>query len=62
MNSLYGVLAATTCRFFSPAIANAITLTGQHLIHLAADEVRRLGHAVIYGDTDSLFVDVGEAG
>ncbi len=60
MNSLYGVLAATTCRFFSPAIANAITLTGQHLIHLAADEVRKLGHTVIYGDTDSLFVDVGE--
>src|SRR5882724_10575955 len=61
MNSLYGVLAATSCRFFSPAIANAITLTGQYLIHLAADEVRRLGHAVIYGDTDSLFVDVGAA-
>ncbi len=60
MNSLYGVLAATACRFFSPALANAITLTGQHLIHLAADEVRRLGHVVIYGDTDSLFVDVGE--
>ncbi len=60
MNSLYGVLAATTCRFFSPAIANAITLTGQRLIHLAADEVRRLGHTVIYGDTDSLFVDVSE--
>jgi DNA polymerase-2 len=57
MNSLYGVLAATSCRFFSPAIANAITLTGQFLIHLAADEVRRLGHTVIYGDTDSLFVD-----
>jgi DNA polymerase-2 len=56
MNSLYGVLAATTCRFFSPALANAITLTGQHLIHLAAAEVRRLGHAVIYGDTDSVFV------
>jgi DNA polymerase II len=60
MNSLYGVLAAPTCRFFSPAIANAITLTGQHLIHAAAAEVRRLGHTVIYGDTDSLFVDVGE--
>ncbi len=60
MNSLYGVLAATTCRFFSPAIANAITLTGQHLIHLAAGEVRRLGHEVIYGDTDSLFVNVDE--
>lgn len=61
MNSLYGVLAATTCRFFSPAIANAITLTGQHLIHLAAAEVRRLGYTVIYGDTDSLFVDAGES-
>ncbi|MCC7539310.1 MAG: DNA polymerase II [Deltaproteobacteria bacterium] len=60
MNSLYGVLAATTCRFFSPAIANAITLAGQHLIHIAAAEVRRFGHRVIYGDTDSLFVDVGE--
>jgi DNA polymerase-2 len=60
MNSMYGVLAATTCRFFSPAIANAITLTGQHLIHLAAEEVRRLGHTVIYGDTDSLFVAVDE--
>jgi DNA polymerase-2 len=60
MNSLYGVLAATSCRFFSPEIANAITQTGQHLIHLAADEVRRLGFAVIYGDTDSLFVDPGE--
>jgi DNA polymerase-2 len=59
MNSLYGVLAATSCRFFSPAIANAITQTGQHLIHLAAEEVRRLGFAVIYGDTDSLFVDAG---
>jgi DNA polymerase II len=56
MNSLYGVLAATTCRFFSPAIANAITLTGQHLIHVAAAEAKRLGHRVIYGDTDSLFV------
>ena len=61
MNSLYGVLAATSCRFFSPAIANAITLTGQRLIHLAADEMRRLGQTVIYGDTDSLFVAVGEA-
>ncbi len=60
MNSLYGVLAATSCRFFAPEIANAITSTGQYLIHLAADEVRRLGFAVIYGDTDSLFVDAGE--
>jgi DNA polymerase-2 len=60
MNSLYGVLAATSCRFFAPPIANAITHTGQYLMHLAADEVRRLGYAVIYGDTDSVFVHTGE--
>lgn len=59
MNSLYGVLAATACRFFAPEIANAITSTGQYLIHRAADDVRRLGFRVIYGDTDSLFVDAG---
>jgi DNA polymerase-2 len=41
-------------------VANAITTAGQHVIRLAANEVRRLGHRVIYGDTDSLFVDVGE--
>ena len=29
-------------------------------MHLAADEVRRLGYAVIYGDTDSVFVHTGE--
>jgi DNA polymerase II len=60
MNSLYGVLAATTCRFFSPALANAITHTGQYLIHRAAQTVRGLGYQVIYGDTDSLFVDPAE--
>jgi DNA polymerase-2 len=41
-------------------VANAITLAGQHVIRLAADAVVRQGHRVIYGDTDSLFVDAGE--
>jgi DNA polymerase-2 len=61
MNSLFGVLGASASRLFSPAVANAITTAGQHVIRLAAGAVARRGHHVIYGDTDSLFVDIGEA-
>jgi DNA polymerase-2 len=60
MNSLFGVLGSPASRLFSPAVANAITTAGQHVIRLAAAAVAGLGHRVIYGDTDSLFVDVGE--
>ena len=60
MNSLFGVLGASACRLFSPAVANAITIAGQHVIRLAAAAVEQAGHRVIYGDTDSLFVDAGE--
>ena len=58
MNSFYGVLANPNCRFFSVEIANAITHFGQFLIKLTTKEVETLGYKVIYGDTDSIFVDV----
>ncbi len=60
MNSLFGVLGAAASRLFSPPVANAITIAGQHVIRLAAAAVEAAGHRVIYGDTDSLFVDTGE--
>lgn len=60
MNSLFGVLGSPISRLFSPAVANAITMAGQHVIRVAAEVVHELGHEVIYGDTDSLFVDIGE--
>ena len=60
MNSLFGVLGSPASRLFFPAVANAITTAGQHVIRLATAAVEALGHRVIYGDTDSLFVDVGE--
>jgi len=58
MNSFYGVLANPACRFFSVDIANAITHFGQFLIKLTTKEVETLGYKVIYGDTDSIFVEV----
>jgi DNA polymerase-2 len=61
MNSLFGVLGSPASRLFSPTVANAITIAGQHVIRRAAEAVERRGHRVIYGDTDSLFVDVGVA-
>ncbi|WP_437275288.1 DNA polymerase II [Sorangium sp. So ce375] len=60
MNSLFGVLGSPASRLFSPDVANAITRAGQHVIRLTADAVRKAGHRVLYGDTDSLFVDIGE--
>jgi DNA polymerase-2 len=60
MNSLFGVLGSPPSRIFSPALANAITRAGQHVIRLAAAAVEGRGYRVIYGDTDSLFVDAGE--
>jgi len=58
MNSFYGVLANPTCRFYSREMGNAITLTGQHIIKMTAEKVKEMGHDVIYGDTDSIFVDL----
>jgi DNA polymerase II len=60
MNSFFGVLANPQCRFYSMAIANAITHFGQFLIKLCAEKIEELGHEVIYGDTDSIFVKTKE--
>ncbi len=59
MNSLFGVLGSPASRLFSPDVANAITVAGQHVIRLAADAATARGHTVVYGDTDSIFLDVG---
>jgi DNA polymerase-2 len=60
MNSLYGVLGSPASRLFFPEVANAITHFGQLLIRRSAEFVAAGGHAVIYGDTDSLFVHPNE--
>lgn len=59
MNSFFGVLASPNCRFFSLAMANAITHFARKFIKLAAEKTEELGYEVIYGDTDSIFVRSG---
>jgi DNA polymerase-2 len=59
MNSFYGVLGTSACRFASPALANAITGAGREILLLSKRRIEKLGHEVLYGDTDSLFVLAG---
>lgn len=56
MNSFYGVLGTPACRFHNPAIANAITGLGRHLLSWTKQWFEARGYRVLYGDTDSLFV------
>jgi DNA polymerase-2 len=56
MNSFYGVLGTSGCRFFSPEIANAVTSFGRDILLWSKDHMEAQGHRVVYGDTDSLFV------
>lgn len=56
MNSLYGVLGTPGCRFFDARLPTSITRRGHEIIARARAFFEERGLAVIYGDTDSLFV------
>lgn len=62
MNSFYGVLGSEGCRFFDPRVCSSITLRGHEIIQRSRQWIEQQGFAVIYGDTDSLFVWVRNAG
>jgi DNA polymerase-2 len=62
MNSFYGVLGTSACRFASAALANAITGFGREILLWTKARVEAYGHRVLYGDTDSLFILPGEGG
>ncbi|MBT6145289.1 MAG: DNA polymerase II, partial [Gemmatimonadetes bacterium] len=60
MNSFYGVLATGSCRFAEEELAGAITGFGHYLLRWAKQMLQSQGRGeVLYGDTDSLFVDPG---
>jgi len=60
MNSFFGVLANPNCRFYSIEMGNAITHFGQYLIKKSATEAEKKQYTVVYGDTDSIFLDIHE--
>ncbi|MFT5560344.1 MAG: DNA polymerase-2 [Candidatus Azotimanducaceae bacterium] len=60
MNSFYGVLGTPGCRFFDTRLVSSITLRGHEILQKTRDLIEAKGFRVIYGDTDSVFVLVGE--
>lgn len=61
MNSFYGVLGTPACRFYNPALANAITSQGRYLLDWSKRWFESKNYVVLYGDTDSVFVASGIA-
>lgn len=63
LNSLYGALLNSGCRFFDKRIGQSTTLTGRSITkHMAGfvneyltEEYDHTGDAIIYGDTDSVY-------
>jgi DNA polymerase II len=58
MNSLYGVLANPSCRFYHYDMADAITHFARSIIQSSAEIITKEGYEVIYGDTDSVFMNL----
>ena len=59
MNSFYGVLGAEGCRYADTGLAGAVTSFGRKWLHWARDWFTAKGYRVLYGDTDSAFVESG---
>ncbi|MBF9000120.1 DNA polymerase II [Vibrio nitrifigilis] len=59
MNSFYGVLGSSGCRFFDTRLASSITMRGHEIMKQTKKLIEGQGYQVIYGDTDSTFVSLG---
>lgn len=55
-NSMYGIQGLEFGRYYSPNIAESITLFGQWCILFAKKIFEEMGYTVLYGDTDSVFI------
>ncbi len=59
MNSLYGVLGWTRFRLYDREMGAAVTATGRDVIKYTEKVVNDSGYEVIYGDTDSVMLEIG---
>jgi DNA polymerase-2 len=57
MNSFYGVLGTAACRYGRTELAGAITSFARKWLLFSRDWFSKRGLRVLYGDTDSLFVE-----
>ncbi|MGJ8693165.1 MAG: DNA polymerase II [Thalassotalea sp.] len=60
MNSFYGILGSTGCRYFDPRLSSSITKRSHDILKTTSLWIEStFGFQVIYGDTDSIFVHLG---
>ena len=59
MNSFYGFLGTSACRYGKSSLAGAITSFARKWLLFSRDWFNSKGLCVLYGDTDSLFVQTG---
>ncbi|WP_256392073.1 DNA-directed DNA polymerase [Natronoarchaeum rubrum] len=60
MNSLYGVLGWDRFRLYDKEMGAAVTATGRDVIEFTETAANDLGYQVIYGDTDSVMLELGD--
>jgi DNA polymerase I len=56
-NAVYGYAGWTGARWYARAVSEAASAWGRSIVRTASDMAKKAGLNVIYGDTDSLFVD-----
>lgn len=59
-NSTYGYLGYERARWYCFGCAKAVTAFGRHYIHNVIDTANKSGFAVLYSDTDSVFIQLNE--
>lgn len=57
-NSFYGYLGFFNARWYSVECAKSVTALGRHYIHDVISKAGQKGFAVLYSDTDSVFLSV----
>jgi len=60
MNTFYGVLGTSFYRFTNRDISSAITAFARNTIKSIIEDLDKSGNKVIYGDTDSIFIESGK--
>lgn len=57
LNASYGVMGAEAYSLYCPPVAEAVTAIGRDAIEKTVKKAKSLGIEVVYGDTDSIFLE-----